>query len=166
MCGPDVCVIGPCPAWTLAPGFALCGTLLHAVPQVGELPSGPPGGNVGGQRVPAIPAEAGAKGELWRVEGVYGQRMGGVGERRSVVVVVLLVQRVVAGGMGLLLLEVADLMGGLRVEHVAGRGGRVALELVLTVVLQLVVAGRQVELVVAGRVEQVTGRRRGQLEGG
>ncbi len=57
VCGPDIRVIGPLPVPGLALGFALCGTLLHTVPQVGKLSSGAPGGQVGWQRAPPVSAQ-------------------------------------------------------------------------------------------------------------
>lgn len=57
MCGPDIRVIGPRPAPGLALGFALCGTLLHAVPQVGEFTPGAPGDQVVRQRAPPVSAQ-------------------------------------------------------------------------------------------------------------
>lgn len=56
-CCPDVCIVGPRPAPGLALAFTLCGTLLHAVPQVGELSSGAPGGQTGWQCAPPITAQ-------------------------------------------------------------------------------------------------------------
>lgn len=119
---PDIRVIGPRPAPGLALGFALGGTLLHAVLQVGELPPGAAGGQAGGQRAPPVPAQRRAQGQLRRVEGVDGQRLGGVRKRRRVVVVVvvliLLEKRVVSGRelhllVLMLVLVVVELVCGL-----------------------------------------------------
>lgn len=120
MCRPDIRVIGPRPAPSLALGFAFGGTLLHAVPQVGELPSGAPGDQVGRQRAPPVPAQRRAQGQLRRVKRVDRQRLGGVRKRRRVVMVVvvliLLEKRVVSGRVELhllLLLVVVELVCGL-----------------------------------------------------
>lgn len=115
--GPDVRVIGPRPAAGLALGCALRGTRLHAVPEVGELGPGLPGGQVGRQRAPPETAQRRAHGDLRRVERVDGQRPGGVRKRRravvmTVVLLVLLERRVVTRGREPLhlLLLVAQLM--------------------------------------------------------
>lgn len=71
--GPDVRVVGPRPAHCLPLGFALRGTLRHAVSQVWELPPGAPGDQVGRQRAPPIAAQRRAQGELRREEGMDGQ---------------------------------------------------------------------------------------------
>ena len=99
MRGPDIRVVGPRPALGLALGFAFRRTLLHAVPEVGELPPGAPGDQVVWQRAPPVSAQPRTQGELWRVERVDRERLGGVRKWRRVVVVVLILleQRVVAG---------------------------------------------------------------------
>ena len=73
MCGPDIRVIWPRPAPSLALAFALRGTLLRVVLQAGKLSPGAPGGQVGRKRAPPISAEPRAQGELWRVKRVDGQ---------------------------------------------------------------------------------------------
>lgn len=54
-CVPDICVIGPGPAPSF--GSTLSGTLFNAVLQVGELPSGAAGVQVGRQRAPPIASQ-------------------------------------------------------------------------------------------------------------
>lgn len=109
MCGPDIRVIGPRPSPCFA--FALYGTLLHAVPKVGKLPSTAPVGQVGRKCSPPITPQPRIQGKLWRVKRMDRQRLGGMRKRsRAVVVVVLILleQRLVTGGAELLLL--VDLM--------------------------------------------------------
>ena len=159
--------MGPGPAPRLPLGFTLGGALLQAVLQGAQLPPGAQGG----QCAPAVVPHPGRQGELWREEGVDGQRLGGVGKRREAAGVVLLVvlllvllvlvlvglhQRHMVARRGQLL-EAAVMF--LLAEVVRGRGHEVAawLELGGLRRTQQVVAGRQVDLMEAGRVEVVTG---------
>lgn len=76
---PDVGVMGPRPAHRLPFGFTLGGTLLPVVLQAIQLPPGAPGG----QRAAAVVPQPGRQWELWREEGMNGQRLGGMWKQRE-----------------------------------------------------------------------------------